>query len=194
MNKFITVLVLILLRGILAVCVAQQESLSSDLKAAALKDAACTAAADGQNIDAKSVDTKSVDTKSVDTKSVDSKNSDSTVEVLPIRSSGREVGTIVEVQGACHCQNGNCDALVYLRNGEGYRLALHEKYASLHPMKIVKQGMPSLTGQFKVSILKMETTVYDWDGNNYKPSLCATVIKGKRVPSITRHPCKLPAQ
>jgi hypothetical protein len=164
------------------------------LKAAALKDAACTAAADGQNIDAKSVDTKSVDTKSVDTKSVDSKNSDSTVEVLPIRSSGREVGTIVEVQGACHCQNGNCDALVYLRNGEGYRLALHEKYASLHPMKIVKQGMPSLTGQFKVSILKMETTVYDWDGNNYKPSLCATVIKGKRVPSITRHPCKLPAQ
>jgi hypothetical protein len=116
------------------------------------------------------------------------------MEALPIRSSGREVGTIVEVQGACHCQNGNCDALVYLRNGEGYRLALHEKYASLHPMKIVKQGMPSLTGQFEVSTLKMETTVYDWDGKSYKPSLCATVIKGKRVPSITRHPCKLPPQ
>jgi hypothetical protein len=99
----------------------------------------------------------------------------------------------VEVQGACHCRNGNCDALVYLRNGEGYRLALHEKYASLHPMKIVKQGMPSLTGQFEISTLKMETTVYDWDGKSYKPSLCATVIKGKRVPSITRHPCKPPA-
>jgi hypothetical protein len=179
MNKFITVSILVLLSGIFVVCFAQQEELPPDLKAAALKDAACT---------------KTVDSQSEDTKSVDTKTSDSTVEALPIRSSGREVGTIVEVQGACHCRNGNCDALVYLRNGEGYRLALHEKYASLHPMKIVKQGMPSLTGQFEVSTLKMETTVYDWDGKNYKPSLCATVVKGKRVPSITRHPCKLPAQ
>ena len=174
MNKFITVLFLVLLGCALGVCVAQQEELAPGLKAAALKDAACTTGAAAQSVDAS--------------------NSDSTVEALPIRTSGRDVGTIVEVQGACHCQNGNCDALVYLRNGEGYRLALHEKYASLHPMKIVKQGMPSLTGQFEVSTLKMETTVYDWDGKSYKPSLCATVIKGKRVPSITRHPCKAPAQ
>lgn len=173
MNKLITVLILVLLGGIFVVCVAQQEEPPPDLKAAALKDAACT--------------------KAVDAQSVDAQSTDATLEALPIRTSGREVGTIVEVQGACHCQNGNCDALVYLRNGEGYRLALHEKYASLHPMKIVKQGMPSLTGQFEVSTLKMETTVYDWDGKSYKPSLCATVIKGKRVPSITRHPCKLPA-
>jgi hypothetical protein len=179
MNKFITVLILVLLGGIFGLGVAQQEELSPDLKAAALKDAACTTAANRQSADAQSVDTQT---------------SDSTVEALPIRTSGREVGTIVEVQGACHCHNGNCDALVYLRNGEGYQLALHEKYASLHPMKIVKQGMPSLTGQYEVSTLKMETTVYDWDGKNYKPSLCATVIKGKRVPSITRHPCKGPAQ
>lgn len=173
MNKLITVLILVLLGGIFVVCVAQQEEPPPDLKAAALKDAACT--------------------KAVDAQSVDAQSTDATLEALPIRTSGREVGTIVEVQGACHCQNGNCDALVYLRNGEGYRLALHEKYASLHPMKIVKQGMPSLTGQFEVSTLKTETTVYDWDGKSYKPSLCATVIKGKRVPSITRHPCKLPA-
>jgi hypothetical protein len=184
MNKFTTVLILVLLSGIFGVCIAQQESLSPDLKAVALKDAACTTAAEGQ----------SVDTKSVDAKGIDPNGNDSTLEALPIRTGGREVGTIVEVQGACHCQKGNCDALVYLRNGEGYRLALHEKYASLHPMKIVKQGMPSLTGQFEVSTLKMETTVYDWDGKSYKPSLCATVIKGKRVPSITRHPCKAPAQ
>jgi len=182
MNKFITVLILVLLGGLLAACIAQQESLPPDLKAVALKDAACTTAAGAQNGDAKGADGQNVDT-----------NSDLTVEALPIRSSGREVGSIVEVQGACHCQNGNCDALVYLRKGEGYRLALHEKYASLHPMKIVKQGMPSLSGQFEVSTLKMETTVYDWDGKSYKPSLCATVIKGKRVPSITRHPCKPPA-
>jgi len=183
MNKFISVLILVLLGGLLAACVAQQESLPPDLKAVALKDAACTTAVGAQNGDAKGADGQNVDA-----------NSDSTVEALPIRSSGREVGTIVEVQGACHCRNGNCDALVYLRKGEGYRLALHEKYASLHPMKIVKQGMPSLSGQFEVSTLKMETTVYDWDGKSYKPSLCATVIKGTRVPSITRHPCKPPAR
>ena len=148
----------------MVVCSAQQDSLPADLKAVALKDAACTAGDASQN--------------------------DPTLETLPIRAAGREVGAIIEVQGACHCQNTNCDALVYLRNGEGYKLALHEKYASLHPMKIVKLGMPSLTGQFEISTLKMETTVYDWDGKAYKPSLCATVIKGKKVPSITRHPCK----
>jgi hypothetical protein len=153
-----------IISGLMVVCSAQQENLPADLKAVALKDAACTAGDASQN--------------------------DPTLETLPIRSSGRDVGTIVEVQGACHCQNTNCDALVYLRNGEGYKLALHEKYASLHPMKIVKLGMPSLTGQFEISTLKMETTVYDWDGKAYKPSLCATVIKGKKVPSITRHPCK----
>lgn len=183
MNKFITVFILVLLGG-LALCAAQQEGLSPDLRAAALKDAACTAAVDTENASAKGIDGQSIDTR----------KSESTVEALPIRTGGRDVGTIIEVQGACHCQNGNCDALVYLRNGEGYRLALHEKYASLHPMKIVKQGMPSLTGQFEVSTLKMETTVYDWDGKSYKPSMCATVIKGKRVPSITRHRCKPPAR
>ena len=149
--------------------IAQQDSLSPDLKATALKDAACTAAGD-RELNAP------------------------TMETVPIHSGGRDVGTIVEVQGACHCQSANCDALVYLRNGEGYKLALHEKYASLHPMKIVKQGMPSLTGQFEISSLKMETTVYDWDGKTYKPSLCATVIKGKKVPTITRHPCKMRSQ
>jgi hypothetical protein len=158
-------LTFIFLTGLLVVCVAQQDSLSPDLKAAALKDAACTANGDASP-------------------------TDPTLETLPIRSGGRDVGTIVEVQGACHCQSTNCDALVYLRSGEGYKLALHEKYASLHPMKIVKEGMPYLTGQFEVNSLKMETTVYDWDGKVYKPSLCATVIKGKKVPSITRHPCK----
>jgi ABC-type transport system substrate-binding protein len=158
-------LAFIFLTGLLVVCVAQQDSLSPDLKAAALKDSACTANGDASP-------------------------TDPTLETLPIRSGGRDVGTIVEVQGACHCQSTNCDALVYLRSGEGYKLALHEKYASLHPMKIVKEGMPSLTGQFEVNSLKMETTVYDWDGKVYKPSLCATVIKGKKVPSITRHPCK----
>jgi hypothetical protein len=163
--KSIILFALVVIGGLAAVCFGQQESLSTDLKAVVLRDAACANTADTQE-------------------------KDPTLETLPIRTGGREVGTIVEVQGACHCQNTNCDALVYLRYGNGYRLALHEKYASLHPMKIVKSGMPSLTGQFAITALKMETTVYDWDGKAYKPSLCATVIKGKKVPSITRHPCK----
>jgi hypothetical protein len=172
--KSILLLVFLFPTGLLAVCVAQQDSLSPDLKAVALKDAACTTAGDASTGNASI--------------------GDPTLDTLPIRSSGRDVGTIVEVQGACHCQNTNCDALVYLRSGQGYKLALHEKYASLHPMKIVKLGMPSLTGQFEINTLKMETTVYDWDGKGYKPSLCATVIKGKKVPSITRHPCKALSQ
>jgi len=167
--KSIITLVFVLLSGVLAICAAQQEGLPSDLREVVLHDAACT-------------------------KVADMPEKDPTVATVPIRAAGRDVGTIVEVQGACHCQNTNCDALVYLRSGEGYRLALHEKYASLHPMKIVKQGMPSLTGQFEISSLKMETTIYDWNGKAYKPSMCATVIKTKKVPSITQHPCKAPLQ
>ena len=148
---------------------AQQERFPPSLKEAAIRDAACTNAADG-------------------------KDNDPTLTETPIRSGGRDAGTIVEVQGTCHCQGTNCDSLVYLRQGEGYRLALREKYASLHPMKIVKLGMPSLTGQFEVNAKQMETTVYDWDGKDYRPSLCATVIKGSRVPAITRHPCKIAAK
>jgi hypothetical protein len=139
-----------------------------DLKATALKDAACANTGVVQD-------------------------DEPSLAAAAIRAGGRELGTIIEVQGACHCQSNNCDTLVYLRNGQGYRLALHEKYASLHPMKIVKRGMPSLTGKFEVSSLKMETTVYDWDGKDYRPSLCATVTKGKRVPMIAQHPCKAPA-
>jgi hypothetical protein len=149
-------------------CSAQQESLSPDLKAAALKDAACANPAG-------------------------TKEADPELAESPIRAGGREAGAIVAVKGPCHCQATNCDVLVYLRNGQGYRLAVHEKYASLHPMKIVKLGMPSLTGQFEISQQKMETTVYDWDGKDYRPSLCATVTKGKRVPAIARHPCKPPS-
>jgi hypothetical protein len=169
MDKLTTLLFFTFVIAVMPFCIAQQDDLPPALKAAALKDAACATTAEAQD-------------------------SDSKLATLPIRAGGRDVGTIVEVQGACHCQNGNCDALVYLRNGDGYKLALHEKYASLHPMKIVKQGMPSLTGQFEVSTLKMETTVYDWDGKAYRPSLCATVVKGKRVPSITRHACKAASQ
>ncbi|HWF03810.1 MAG TPA: hypothetical protein VHA06_08995 [Candidatus Angelobacter sp.] len=169
MTKLNIVLAFILLSGFIVAGAAQQESLSPELKEAAMRDAACTPSADA-------------------------KDSEPTLTEAPIHSGGRDAGTIVAVQGGCHCQGPNCDSLVYLHNGQRYRLALHEKYASLHPMKIVKLGMPSLTGQFEISDVKMETTVYDWDGKDYRPSLCATVIKGGRVPRITQHPCKAAAK
>jgi hypothetical protein len=174
MDRFNTVLFVVLLSGTMIAGAAPPESLSPDLKAAVLKDAACATPGDAQG--------------------ANTQNNDPALTAASIRAGGRELGTIVEVQGACHCQSSNCDTLVYLHNGQGYRLALHEKYASLHPMKIVKRGMPSLTGKFEVSSGKMETTVYDWDGKDYRPSLCATVTKGKKVPTIARHPCRGPAQ
>lgn len=143
----------------------QQAGLPAELKDAALHDSACA-------------------------DSGGSSGAAANLASLPIRTGAHDLGTIVTVQGACHCQSSNCDTLVYLRTGQGYRLALKEKYASLHPMKIVKRGMPSLTGQFDVSAVKMETTVYDWDGKEYRPSLCATVVKRGKVPGISQHPCK----
>lgn len=175
MSRFRILLVFILTAGLMSMYGTEQAEVAPELKDAALRDAACVKAADTQTASGKPGDTP-------------------TLTTLPIRSAGREVGEIVGVQGACHCQSANCDQLVYLRTGEGFRLALHEKYASLHPMKIVKRGMPSLTGQFELSAAKMETTVYDWDGKDYRPSLCATVIKHGKVPSITQHACKAPAQ
>ncbi|HZS27588.1 MAG TPA: hypothetical protein VFB76_10185 [Candidatus Angelobacter sp.] len=143
----------------------QPDEVPADLKDKALHDAACNLE-DAQNADAP------------------------TLSASAIRVGGRETGTIVQVQGSCHCQGSNCDTLVYLRTGDQYQLSLKEKYASLHPMKIVKQGMPSLTGEFKVDEARMETTVYDWNGKEYKPSLCATIVKGAKLPRITRHACK----
>jgi hypothetical protein len=170
------------------VCAGQQESLSAELKGAALHDAACMQPSAAQDVDAEKKDAD-VQKRDVDAQ----KKDEPALAALPIRAGGREVGTIIEVQGACHCQSSNCDTLVYLRGSEGYRLALREKYVSLHPMKIVKRGMPSLTGQFALSGSKMETTVYDWDGRTYRPSLCATVIKHGKTPWIARHACKAPA-
>src|SRR5690349_10274601 len=100
----LSVLVLFLVAG--AVVSAQKEDLPPGLKDAVLHDAVCT---------------KPADTASPDTPSLNR---------APILAGGRELGTIVSVQGTCHCQGPNCDVLVYLRKGEAYELALHEKYAS----------------------------------------------------------------
>ena len=165
MKRTFTVLLLIMASWVMHAL--QQDSLPQALKDAVLRDSACASPNDNNNNDG-----------------------DSKLTALPIRVATRELGTIVTVESACHCQGQNCDSLVYLRQGEAYRLAFKKKYASLHAMKIVKRGMPSLTGQFNVNPTTMETTVYDWTGKEYRPSLCASVIKGKKVPTVTQHACK----
>lgn len=113
------------------------------------------------------------------------------VKTEEIRAAGREAGVIASPQDTCHCEGENCATFVYLKSGDSYRLALESKLASLHPMKIVKHGLPSLSGKVQVSPVQEETTVYDWNGQEYQPSLCATVMqrKNQRLPSISQHPC-----
>lgn len=115
----------------------------------------------------------------------------SPVMTQEIVSAGREAGVIAAPQDDCHCRNGNCSTFVYLKSGDVYTLAFEHRFASLKPMKVVKHGLPSLSGKFQVSPVQEETTIYDWSGSDYEPSLCATVTQREhqRLPSISKHPC-----
>jgi hypothetical protein len=106
-------------------------------------------------------------------------------------AAGAEVGMIVAQQGACHCREANCATYVYLKDGPGYRLAFSHIFSSLHPMKVFKRGYPSLTGKMRLDESRAETTVYDWTGSDYQPSLCATItrVKGQKRPAIVKHEC-----
>jgi hypothetical protein len=144
-------------------------NLQPELQQALLHDAACSkpAASDSENLMSVPVKTEE------------------------IRVGGREAGVIASPQDACHCENQNCSTYVYLRSGESYKLALENSFASLRPMKIIKHGLPSLSGKLQVSDSQEETTIYDWDGHSYEPSLCATVTqrKNSRLPAIAHHAC-----
>lgn len=104
---------------------------------------------------------------------------------------GGEVGVIAVLRGGCHCRDANCGTYVYLKSGEDYKLAFSRVFTSLHPMRGFRRGFPSLTGKLQLSESKAETTVYDWNGSEYQPSLCATVTqaKGQKRPIIVRHEC-----
>lgn len=113
------------------------------------------------------------------------------VKTEEIRVGGHEAGVIASPQDACHCENQNCATYVYLRSGDTYKLALENSFASLRPMKIIKHGLPSLSGKLQVNNAQEETTVFDWAGHSYEPSLCATITlrKNQRLPSIEHHAC-----
>src|SRR5262249_53349101 len=143
--------------------------LSPRLRDSLLQDAACKATSDA-NVDR-------------------TRLLESQVSMQEIR--GAPGGVIVAPQGGCACTGSGCVSYVYLKDGQAYRLAFKGEFTSLHPMKVYKRGMPSLTGKLQVSDTLAETTVYDWDGKDYEASLCATVTQGKnqRLPSIARHEC-----
>jgi len=116
----------------------------------------------------------------------------SQVKIQEIRSATRgQVGSIVTFADSCHCRDVNCGTYVYLLTGKGYKLAIAGSFASLHPMRVSKRGFPSLTGKLQVSDTQAETTVYDWNGKGYEPTLCATVrqAENQKRPSIIRHQC-----
>jgi hypothetical protein len=117
---------------------------------------------------------------------------DAPVATQEILASGREAGVIAAPQDSCHCVNENCSTFVYLKADGDYKLALRDSFSSLHPMKVVMHGLPSLSGKYTVNASQEETTVFNWNGQQYERGLCATVTRrnGQKVPSIARHACK----
>ena len=115
----------------------------------------------------------------------------SPVDTQEILGPGRDLGVIAAFTAGCHCQGVNCATYVYLKTAGSYKLAFTGSFASLHPMKGLRNGYPPLTAKLQVSDSRVETTVYDWNGKKYQPSLCATVTQGpnQKRPSIARHAC-----
>jgi hypothetical protein len=120
---------------------------------------------------------------------------DAPVSTQEILASGREAGVIAAPHDQCHCTNENCSTFVYLKTDNTYKLALRATFSSLHPMKGTMHGLPSLSGKYQVNANQEETTVFNWNGRQYEPGLCATVTRrnNQKVPAISTHPCKVKA-
>jgi len=118
---------------------------------------------------------------------------DAPVATQEILAAGREAGVIAAPHDPCHCVNENCSTFVYLKADGDYKLALRDSFSSLHPMKVVMHGLPSLSGKYTVNATQEETTVFNWNGQQYEPGLCATVTRrnNQKVPSIATHACKV---
>jgi len=143
--------------------------LPAQLRDSLLRDAACNDAPDADTARARLLESQ--------------------VDIQEIH--GSPGGLIASPQGSCACAGSTCSTYVYRKDGQSYRLGFKGEFTSLHPMKIYKRGMPSLTAKLQINETLAETTVYDWSGQNYEASLCATVTQGRnqRLPSIARHEC-----
>jgi len=106
-------------------------------------------------------------------------------------AAGANLGAIVRLSDACHCQDANCGTYVFLKGNAGYKLAFSGEFLSLRPARVFKRGYPSLSGKVQLSKAQTESTVYDWNGKSYAPGLCATITQpaGRKVPSIVHHDC-----
>lgn len=147
--------------------------LPADLRDALVRDAACSEASPGAGTEP-------------------AEFLKSPVKIQEIRGATRgQVGSIVTFEDSCHCHDVNCGTYVYVLTGKAYKLAIAGSFASLHPTRFSKGGFPSLTGKLQVSDTQAETTVYDWNGKSYQPTLCATVqqAENQKRPSIIRHGC-----
>ena len=149
--------------------------LPSELREAVLRDAACSHPAE----------TASDETARANWL-------ETAVATQDIRSAGgASVGVIVAFSDGCRCRDANCGTYVYLKNGSDYKLAFSGTFSSLHAVRVFKHGYPSLSGKVQLNKAQAESTVYDWNGKAYAPSLCATITQGagRRVPSIVHHDC-----
>jgi hypothetical protein len=156
---------------------ARLSELQPDLQQALVRDAVCSTKPSGAS------------NGQVESALLDATAPVTTQEIL---AAGREAGVIAAPHDSCHCVNENCSTFVYLRSDGDYKLALHDTFSSLRPMKVAMHGLPSLSGKYQVNANQEETTVFNWNGQHYEPGLCATVTRrnNQKVPAIATHPCK----
>lgn len=154
---------------------ARVSELQPELKQVLVRDAACHAQPSGSDL------------------KDDSALLDTPVSTQEIVAAGRDAGVIAAPHDSCHCVNENCSTFVYLRADGNYKLALHDNFASLRPMKGMVHGLPSLSGKYQLNANQEETTVFNWNGHEYEPGLCATVTRrnNQKLPSISTHSCKV---
>jgi hypothetical protein len=187
----IVVMSIVLLNG--ALCRAEPGTvagLQPKLRDALLRDATCSQA--DHPSPPKPGDLGTTAAEPASTEAGPSQLLEAAVTTQDIRSAGGgNVGVIVTFNDACHCRDSVCGTYVYLKNDAGYKLALSGVFSSLHPVRVFKRGYPSLTGKVQISKAQVESTVYDWNGKTYAPSLCATITQaaGRRVPGIVHHDC-----
>jgi len=181
LSKKLLACLFLTIAGSAVLCAAQTVKLADadpELRDALLRDAQCPAAAPASGVASNDADRAALLQTPFTTQALHG-------------AGGAVVGVIALPSEGCHCQKQNCTAWVYVKSPGGFRLVLRQVFESLRPMKAWKHGMPSITGRYKVSETVYTTSVRDWDGSEYQPTMCATVTQGRdpHRPSIVRQDC-----
>lgn len=181
LSKVFLACLLVTMAGGAVLCAAQTVKLADadpELRDALLRDAQCPSSGTGSGAAANDSDRSALLQTSFTTQTLHG-------------AGGAAVGVIAMPTEGCHCQKENCTAWVYVKSPRGFRLVLRHIFESLRPMKAWNHGMPSITGRYKVSETVYTTSVRDWDGSEYQPTMCATVTQGRdpHRPSVVRQDC-----